>query len=154
MCKHFTRPLAVLFATIVVLVAVGTSSANRLSASNRGIRIVWTEMHYTSERFDVRCPVTMEGSLHSFTIAKVANSLIGYITRAISGACEGGRVQLLTEMLPWHIRYESFSGTLPRPSGIKWSSVSMSWLVEPTIGVSCLYRSTNELPAVGNFSIG
>jgi hypothetical protein len=61
----------------------------------------------------------LEGTFHSNTIAKVANSLIGYITRATfnTPGCvqeEGStRALVLQETLPWHIRYSGFIGTLP-----------------------------------------
>jgi hypothetical protein len=158
MTKRWRLVVVALCASALVLVAVGTASANRLSFTNTGIRIVWPEMAFVGEGasggFTVRCPVTLEGTLHSGTITKVTNLLIGHITRAAIGECEGGRVRLLMETLPWHIRYESFSGTLPRITGISLTNVGMSWLVEPVPGISCLYRATSEQPARGEMALG
>lgn len=155
MCKRFKLPLLALAATAVMLAAVGTASANRFSASNQGIRAVWTSMEFIGEGGSpvVRCPVTMEGSLHSRTIAKVRGSLIGHITRAIINGCQGGSVRFLTETLPWHLQYDSFNGTLPHILVMWMAVVGMRYLVEGGL-TSCLYASTESQPALLGVSLG
>lgn len=158
MIKHCRLVVVALCASAVLLAAVGTASGNRLSFTNKGIRMVWTEMAFVGEGgaggFTIRCPVTMEGSFHSGVFYKVPDQLIGHITRAVIGTCERGRVVFLGETLPWHIKYESYRGTLPGITAVGLNNFQMSWLVEPAFGLSCLYRATNEQPASGDLSIG
>jgi len=112
----------------------GSAIARNFSISNRQIRVVWTPLTWSEpfNFFNVRCNVTLEGSLHSNTIAKVIGSLIGYITRAaISRPCTGGEAWFwngaegeLTDAsttLPWHLRYQGFTGTLPNISTVRIS---------------------------------
>jgi hypothetical protein len=114
------RPfVAGLTAALVLGLAVGAASAARFSLSNQNFRIVWRSLQFKGEGFvRIECPVTLEGSLHSRTFVKASGALIGYITRALlaSSACTGGLAEsasLGTETLPWHVKYESFTGTLP-----------------------------------------
>jgi hypothetical protein len=101
------------------------------------------------------CPITLEGSFHSATISKVANALIGHVSRASIGACSTeGRASILAETLPWHVRYRGFTGTLPTISGVGLSIVGMAWRITriPLFG-ECLSRSTAERPFVGTAEI-
>lgn len=145
-----TLALALPIATAALAAAVATASANRFEVPNweRGIRVAWTEFELVIGQAIVRCPVTLEGSLHSQTFAKIARSLIGYITRAMvnEGACAGGVARALAETLPWHLQYRSFEGTLPvitrisfRLVGARFNAVNES---RP-----CLIASTEAEPA-------
>src|SRR4029077_9579140 len=67
----------------------------------------------------VRCPVTLEGSLHSRTIPKIVRVLlIGAVSRVLikNESCTGGTASILR--LPWHITYEGFVGTLPNIAAV------------------------------------
>jgi hypothetical protein len=99
------------------------------------------------------CKVTLEGSLHAHTISKVRGTLIGYIMRAISSyegfTCvaaflngEGGR----PNTLPWHIRYNSFSGTLPTITSVHLEIRGLAFRYEP-LGSRCLYVAEGTSPA-------
>jgi hypothetical protein len=112
--------LAALAATLCMGLTVGMASANKLSVSSRNFRMTWSSMEFRGSEGTtlIRCPVTFEGSFHSSTIAKVASSLVGHISRAplASAACTTGAAEGVTldaETLPWHVTYESFAGTLP-----------------------------------------
>lgn len=117
-----------LTAALVLAAAVGTSSANNLSISSGSFRIIWARLSLNNNSGlipPVICPVTLEGSFHRATTTKTRGSLIGYVTRASVGTsgsstatCEGGTATILTASLPWHVTYEGFTGSLPRPSGI------------------------------------
>ena len=115
----------VVAATLLLAVAVGSTSARSLSTSSQQFRVTWRVLELGSEVL-IRCPVTMEGSFVSRTIGKVARSLVGAITRVSvkQEACTGGTVAAFngvesyngsttTNTLPWHVSYESFTGTLP-----------------------------------------
>jgi hypothetical protein len=148
------------FAAIVFLaVLVGNASANRLSISSQTRRDVWTSMEFEAG-ITARCPVTLEGSVHSTVSSKTAGALSGYVTRAIVGeaSCIGGRARALTENLPWHIRYTSFVGTLPDITAISETIIGARFLIAasfPIIGtVSCLYVSEVSHPATGTLNLG
>jgi hypothetical protein len=94
----------------------------------------------------IRCDLTLEGSFHTRTFAKTRASLVGYVTRAaISRPCTGGEPQLLAESLPWHLRYDAFTGTLPRLTSVRFQMIGFS-LWYTVFGVRCLYRSTTAEP--------
>jgi hypothetical protein len=82
-----TRPKPVvtsLAAAFVLAAFVATASAQRFETSNQGIRATFAELRFgTIEEIEGRCPVTVEGTFHSRTIAKNGESLVGYITRGI-----------------------------------------------------------------------
>jgi hypothetical protein len=116
-----------LSATCLFALATSTASAGTLSTSTDGFLAQWRSLEVVSSLgVVIRCPVTLDGSFHSRTIAKVARSLIGYITLAVihQTACSNGRGAALNgtetyngtttpNTLPWHATYESFSGSLP-----------------------------------------
>jgi len=99
-------------ATLLMALAVGTTSARNLSVTNQNFRSAFNQMDFRAGEIANTCRVTLEGSLHSRTMPKVEGSLIGYVTRVITGNCQLGTT-ILTETLPWHVRYISFSGRLP-----------------------------------------
>jgi hypothetical protein len=100
-----------LAASMLMAFAVGSAAARNLSISNQQIRSTFRTMELAVEGIGTdRCDVTLEGSLHARTIAKVVNTLLGYITRVTTAGCT-----LTTGILnlPWHVRYRGFSGNLP-----------------------------------------
>lgn len=146
--------------TVAVLVAalVGDASAARMEMSNQAIRVTFPELRFAQEleagNPEVICPVTLEGSFHSRTIVKSSGSLVGYITRALlfgSLCLQNGGVQavvFLPNSLPWHIRYESFAGTLPNITRIHLKLIEVAFQLT-ILGVPCLYRSTTAGPVRG-----
>jgi len=134
--------IAVLSSGLVLMIsAVG--KAGRFSISSSTFRQTYSTISFEGGLFGtVRCPVTLEGSFHSRTMAKTAESLIGLITRAIVGeaACASGRARFKTETLPWHIRYSSFTGTLPTITAVK--RVSFGARINlPIEGRDCFYNA-------------
>jgi len=116
--RTHTRLLLVGLAASILLAAAASSvSANRLSLRARfsTFRMIWNSLEFSNTAGEgvVRCPATLEGSFHSATIEKVRGALIGHVTRAALGACEGGQAAAVQGSLPWHLQYESFRGTLP-----------------------------------------
>jgi hypothetical protein len=158
------RVVTACIAVMMLAVAVGAASANKLSLSNTRFRITWTSLTGAGGGFEVECVVTVEGSFHSATIAKVSQALIGQITRANVGQCGGdGRIYALngsevllgrtvTNTLPWHVKYETFVGTLPRFEKIIVNIVGASFLAE-IFGFNCLYRSTAARAWSGAFLV-
>ena len=113
----------------------------------------------------VECDVTMEGSFHYRTIVK-SDSLIGFITKAVTNqaSCRNGNFFALNgrevlagaiapQTLPWHVRYESFTGTLPNITTVQIKIIDLSYLITTFGGFACLYKSTAAAPAVGHFTV-
>jgi hypothetical protein len=162
---HRARLFAAIVVAVLLAVCVGTASANRLSFSTRNFRTTWTSLEFrTSEgTTTVRCAVTMEGSYHSATISKVAESLVGYITRvAVRRPCTGGTVWAMNgdanevlggnvrNTLPWHVLYDSFTGTLPNIRGAVFEIPEASYLIrESTFGLLCEYIGRSRSSRAG-----
>jgi hypothetical protein len=147
------RPVKIILAATVATVALGvivsTTSANRVARSNQTFRAIWSEVAFEGGTGfgNVTCQLTIEGTFHSRTASKVAESLSGFITSSTIGTCTGGSARMLTEQLPWHVRYESFEGTLPRITGIRIRVVGSHFLAHVNLtGQNCLYASTAASP--------
>jgi hypothetical protein len=151
---HCRRQLLVLAIVAGVLALdAATAAANRIAFTNNRIRITWNALKFDENW--ARCRVTLEGSFHSATIQKVSRALIGYITRAFIRPCEVGSAWFLTgaegqaETLPWHVRYDSFTGTLPTIERLRLQIVGFSYkYTHLAPGEYCLFRSTEAAPAV------
>ncbi len=156
--------LTALAAALVMAAAVGTANARRFETSSQSFRVVWPSTSRLTfsglgGSITIACQVTLEGSFHSRTISKVRGQLVGYVTSAnLTRPCAGGEAWILngverpTNSLPWHIRYDSFVGTLPNISRIRLQLVGAAFLIEAAtiLGqASCLFRSTAEEPAFG-----
>jgi len=148
--------LAALGATLALAVAVSSASANRLSYSETRFRIIWTSLTFSGSGggFVITCPVTLEGSFHSATLAKVTGALVAYITRASveNPGCTEGQATILTESLPWHVTYQGFSGTLPAIAKVRHDLIGAAFQIEAGLGVICLARSSAATPAAGEAS--
>ena len=71
------------------------------------------------------------------------------ITRSTVGTCSEGNATILAESLPWEVTYQSFSGTLPTITGVRYALIGAAFQVEPGLGVVCLARTTAESPGRG-----
>lgn len=149
--RSIRKPLLGALAALVLVGAfVGHAAANRLAFSSQTWRVAFPTAGEPPPGF-VSCPFTIEGTLHSRTLSKVSGSLIGYVTRATvaEASCRGGRGRFLTETLPWHVRYESFAGTLPSITAIRGQIIGWGTLLEyaEIPGSSCLYLTSATEPA-------
>lgn len=154
--RHYSKMLAVGFAASLMLaLAVSSASARRFELSSQSYRIVWNPLVFAGVEITnarVSCPVTLEGSFHSSTLSKVAEQLVGYVSRAIVGTpCVGGSARANTETLPWHVRYASFTGTLPNITSIVLHLVGASFVIESEAisGVKCRYTTKAGEPGIG-----
>ena len=141
--------LAALTASAVLGVAVATATAQSgLSTGGPTIRGTWSSLSFEAAGTTVRCGLTLEGSFHGGVIAKTANLLLGYVSRAsLQSPCTGGTATVLSETQPWHMTYESFTGTLPAITRIRMKLINASFRIRPTsLGVECLARSRTEAP--------
>ena len=147
--------LAVVGATVLLGSLVASASATRLSNSSSTLRATFPTSEFVGAFGTTRCALTLEGSLHSRTITKTAGLLMGYITRATLGTCTAGSATVLTETLPWHVQYASFTGTLP--NGILTlvtNVVGSAFRVRETGGITCLVRSSAGEPSRGTYNVG
>jgi hypothetical protein len=153
-------------ASIAALAAmVGAAAARRFEVSEQQFRATFEQFGYNGGGVNVLCRVTLSGSFHSRTISKVCGQLIGYITQAsLARPCIQGEAWVLngverlsdgttsSNTLPWHVRYMSFTGTLPSITRIQVAVVGYAFL-EICIGSSCLFKSTAERPALFDFTL-
>jgi hypothetical protein len=145
--------IATLAATALFAVLATTAPARSFSVSNQNIRVVFRPLILTSGTGDrVSCTVTLEATFHYRTFIKVERSLIGNVTRAIvetptcrsTGASTGIRARVLSETLPWHLRYISFLGRLPDVSiRIRLLRAGLDLINVPILG-TCKYSVTND----------
>jgi hypothetical protein len=108
-----------LTAALLLAMAISAASARSLEVSNQNIRVTWSSLEYASSLVTIRCRVTLEGSFHTRTMAKVARSLVGAITRAPIDNTNCTNGQASNQGLPWHMTFESFTGTLPNITGVQ-----------------------------------
>jgi hypothetical protein len=155
--SYFNRLTScVLAAGLLLLAVVSGANARRFQISNQLIRLDFISSLGTSAvEWEWSCHITLEGSFHSRTFSKVSGQLIGYITRTTrdSRSClyrNATEARLLDATLPWHIRFDSFTETLPSIRFIRLQFIGVAWLVL-SAGVSCLYRSTVSRPLTGFF---
>jgi hypothetical protein len=144
--------LAGLTAALAFGAFVSAAPAVRLALSGQQFRATWNKLQFQGF-VTIECHVTIEGSFHSRTISKVLEALVGYVSRVTvdSTNCTNGSARALTELLPWHIRYGGFTGTLPDITGINLRLVRGAFLVQ-VAGIApakCLYESTAASPMKG-----
>jgi hypothetical protein len=142
--------LVTLVATLLMAFATSSPSARNISISHGGLFTAeWRPLRFVSDGLvAAECDVTFEGSFHYRTFLKVTNSLVGYITRAISNACRSGSATVLTANLPWHITYQSFEGALPNITGVRIALILAEYrLHERIFGTTeCLSRTSVGQP--------
>jgi len=138
-----------LMASTILAINITTATATHLRASSALAIIRWAPLRFIAGGNTISCNVTLEGSFHSATIAKVNEALIGSISRASVNTCSGGSGTVLAETLPWHVRYSGFTGTLPNITGVTLRVISASFRLQPSGSVACLARSTVENPVRG-----
>lgn len=146
--KPYARLIAVASATVLLAALVSTASARTFSTTSQTLRSTFREVKFNLPFGDTICQVTLEGSLHSRTIAKVGGALIGYITRAELGPCSSFAFTILRETLPWHVRYVGFAGTLPNITAMRTNVIGWSERMREPQGVACLWRSTATEPVI------
>ncbi|HEX7292004.1 MAG TPA: hypothetical protein VF250_12835 [Conexibacter sp.] len=151
MRNRSTTAVAVLTAALLLALSV-TASAARLSYSHQQFRIVWASLTFSAAEGGVAitCPVTLEGSFHERTFNKVRDRLDSRISAARVGACQEGNGTILAVSLPWEVTYQSFTGTLPDITGVRYALIGAAFQIEPGLGIRCLATTSVEHPAAGD----
>lgn len=145
--------IAVVSASLLMGALVSAASARSISTSSQTVRATFRELRFEGAFGTVNCQLTVEGSMHTRTIAKVANALTGYITSATLGTCASSTASILRETLPWHVQYSSFTGTLPNILSVTHNFIGVAFRIRETFGVTCLARSTAANPIRGTLRI-
>jgi hypothetical protein len=138
--------LAVVSATALFGALVGTASAGRFNATEQRITATFSRVEFTGGFATARCELTLAASIHSRTLPKVLETLIGYVTGASVGGCERGSATVLTGTLPWHMRYTGFTGTLPTISAISSKVIVAAFRIREPAGFECLFTTLPERP--------
>lgn len=151
MRNRFTTAVVALTAALLLALAI-PAAASKLSYSVNEFRIMWSTLSFSAAEggISITCPVTLEGSFLERTATKVAGVLRARITRSTVGTCREGRATILGETLPWNVTYQSFTGTLPNISGVRYALLNAAFQVEPGLGIRCLARTSSEFPAAGD----
>ncbi|MGN6189503.1 MAG: hypothetical protein ACTHOE_11425 [Conexibacter sp.] len=131
---------------------VGAASARNFSFSSQTERIAFAELKFTGGEITVSCRLTLEGSFHSRTTAKIREALVGAVTAVTGGhPCNGGEafafngVERTPNTLPWHIQYDSFEGTLPSSiSGITLILSRFRFLIQQPLICSASYGNETD----------
>jgi len=148
--------LTALIAALLLSAAISTAGARSLSVSSQTIRATWSRLGFNDESLglSIGCHLTLEGSFHSRTIAKVSRALIGAITRVdvFTERCTGGFVKGKPPF-PWHITYESFIGTLPNISSVRLLLARFRYLlIVPGLGTCEYGTSTDNVISAANLN--
>jgi hypothetical protein len=128
---------------LLLALAASSASAQRLSVSNRNIRMQFRPLRFTSRESEatIGCNLTLEGSFHSATIHKVRGALVGHVSRASVASCGfGTAATILTASLPWHITYDSFLGRLPRLEAQVILLHRTAYRIDTLLTPPCLYQ--------------
>lgn len=142
--------IGALLAVAALALGVSSASANRLSVSEAGFGIVFDDLTLSAGGASVACPVVLGTSLHARTLLKSRGGLVGRIDIASLAAesCSGGSATVLTETLPWHIQYESFTGSLPNIASVALTFIGARIRADPEGSPpACEITTTTEEPA-------
>ena len=149
--------LAAMTAGVFMSFAVSAAQARRIWVSNTRYQAIFTLLSLEIEGIGtIGCPITVEGSFHSASVSKVSGLLAGYVTsakvRGGSPEClNTGTLRVNTETLPWHIRYDSFAGTLPTIERIRLQLIGSVFEVDPAGSTpKCRARTTAANPGVAD----
>lgn len=150
MRNQFTTAVVALVGALL-LALPGAASARRLSYSHQEFRITWATLRFSAEEggVSITCPVTLEGRFEARTFQKIRDALSARITRSTVGTCTEGNATILAETQPWEVTYQSFSGTLPNITGVRYALINAAFQVEPGLGIVCLARTSTTWPAAG-----
>lgn len=151
MFNRFATAIAALTAALLLALSI-PAAASRLSYSSKEFRILFASLSFSAAEggVSIRCPVTLEGSFLERTATKVREELRARITRSTVGTCQEGNATILAETQPWNVTYQSFSGTLPNISSVRYALLNAAFQVEPGLGIVCLARTSREFPAAGD----
>jgi hypothetical protein len=151
---RITQWLTAMAAATLLLGSLGANaSARSLSSHEQSVRVTWSSIEFAGGGATARCRLTLEGSFHTRTLAKVERSLVGAVSRAIvAHPCTNGEawadngtetepLGTAPNKLPFHITYQSFTGTLPAIQAVNLLLSRVSFVIRVTVlGLTCQGR--------------
>ena len=151
MRNHFTIAVVTMTAALLLALSIPATARN-LSYSVKEFRITWATLSFSAEEggVSITCPVTLEGSFLERTHNKEVDRVRARITRSTVGTCREGTATVLAETQPWDVTYQSFTGTLPNITSVRYELLNAAFQVEPGLGIVCLARTTERFPAAGD----
>jgi hypothetical protein len=139
------------FVVILPLAAMaGAAAGRRIEASESLLYGLFTPLRMVSAEgsFSIACNITILATMISRTFSKVSGASIRRVGHVVvAEPCTGGRARVLAETLPWDVRFNSFTGTLPSITSIRLQVVGMALQVEVLFG-TCLYATSGAHPAM------
>jgi len=145
--RQLRMPLATAVAFALLASLTAPSPARNLSSSETAAGVTFARLEFRGGFGTTRCNVTLTQVLHSRTMPKVLESLMGLITEASVGNCEAGSATILSAALPWHVRYAGFTGELPNVASIFSKLVGLAYRIREPLGIECLLTGTASSPA-------
>jgi hypothetical protein len=135
-------------------VATASRSLSVSGGARRGMRETERGMRLVLGGIEIICDSTMVKDVHSL-IPKTVGALFGFVTDLRFANCResvlGGAAVVRPLELPWHIQYQSFTGTLPRITFVLVKIVNARILIEAR-PLRCLYRG--DIPIFKSGRIG
>ncbi|MGB2712342.1 MAG: hypothetical protein WBC33_12610 [Conexibacter sp.] len=136
-------------------ISAGIAGASRgIEPAARAVRASGTFKFREINGNEVVCPMTLDAEIHR-TIPKTVGALTGTVTEleVEEEECEttgvSSRLVFSALRLPWHIRYVSFQGSLPRIRSIRVTALGVNLLFRITIieffRAGCEYRTDLQL---------
>jgi len=148
-CRRLLRAVALAVALVCVTAAVSHAAKFEFPNAGRGIRLRWTSFQFIVGERTVDCELILSGSINSRTLVKTAGTTMATLSEAtFINLCTGGTAIFLRSSLPWRLLYASYNGTLPRITAVNFQIIGMEVLITPTMGVSCLARTTTTNPGL------
>jgi len=145
--------LTVVGATVLLGALVSSASARNFSLSEQSGTALWRSLRFAGGFETIECEVRISGSFHTRTMTKTVGSLVGYVTEGTILRCSRGSATINRGSLPWHIRYRSFTGTLPNITGVSATTTGVEYTIrEPIFGVTCTVRRETS-STIGSFTI-
>ncbi len=117
----------------VLAIAVGPAAAVNLEFFTPEIRSVFERITFEAGGLRIECRMTVTGSFHRRTFAKVLNGLYGFVSNVTTESCASGSAT--AGGLPWHQRYNGFAGTLPNIEQVIMNWSAARWTVREFPGV-------------------
>lgn len=125
--RRYTKVItAALTMALLLSLAAGTASArNGLSVETTHFIVLFPELTFNAGA-NIICNVQLDVTLHA-TVAKVRLTLAGFTNiQVFEETCRSGRAGLLNSSRqrvrglvgPFHLTYESFTGTLPNVTSV------------------------------------
>jgi hypothetical protein len=104
---------------------------------------------FSAGGYTIVCNLTLTGSIDDGPLQAIVGEPAGTIAGASISGCSGGTLTAVLG-LPWSLKYEAFTGTLPAITSIKLKIESLAANFN-VLGFQCLYRGaiTATIPLTG-----